>query len=49
MIEVVTGISGAGIVANPLPIVVNVWSLRVPGCVRIMMLLRSGSGMSFTR
>ena len=48
MIEVVAGVVSTGIVPDLFAIVVNVWSLRMPRRVGIMVLLRSGRGMSFT-
>ena len=48
MINVIAGVTRTGIVSNPLAVVVNVRSLRVPGRVGIMTFLRSGRGMSFT-
>jgi hypothetical protein len=48
VIEVVVGVSAAGVVANPFAVVVYVRSFGMSGRVGIMMFLRTGSCMRLT-
>lgn len=48
VIDVVVGVSRAGLVPDPFAVGVNVWSIGVPGRIGITTLLRCGRGMRFT-
>jgi hypothetical protein len=49
VIEVIAGITRARVVPDPFAIGVNVWCIGVPGRVAIVLRLRSGSAVGFSR